>query len=414
MALGKGMKDLISKNFGIEEKGTAVNADKAKEELKINISRYQAQGLDVSSLKKLEGKDARTIMEGIADYRRSVKKLAAANTVIKSLEPYGYSNEIEEINKDIKDPSKAYNVLTKVEELRKRALSEHNVDAPRKETPKVKLPHELERKAERIKGEYITKEDEDLDASALDELMSNLDELGSAFDLPAEDMVEDKELLEKIKAWEDQGLFVDELKNLLTEDIELARKESQEFEKDLEELMVQKERFENMDLSKFKKQAEELKIKFQYPNMASEIRNELDMMEKYLKELRAEDQPASEEDRVDAADKDEDEGGLSDIPVSRPEDHMGTDATESPDKKEGTAPPLEKEAEPQEEPEEAEPLEDQRFPDLDIDQLLDRAKEAYRNGDNEGSLEYFREILRKDPDNSKARFMIRRLSSRSR
>jgi len=49
---------------------------------------------------------------------------------------------------------------------------------------------------------------------------------------------------------------------------------------------------------------------------------------------------------------------------------------------------------------------------MDLDQLMEMAKDAYRNGDLERSLEYFQEILNRDPENSKARFMLRRLSSK--
>ena len=47
-ALGKGMKDLLGKKIGIARMGPSKDKDSVKEELKINIERYQAQGFDVT------------------------------------------------------------------------------------------------------------------------------------------------------------------------------------------------------------------------------------------------------------------------------------------------------------------------------------------------------------------------------
>lgn len=422
-ALGKGMKDLINKNFGISEDGPDKDDDKAKEELKTSIDRYQAQGFDISLLKALEGKDAKDILKGISEFREAIKKISAAKTVIKSLEPYGYTEEIEQINQDIQDPKKADIVLKNVDELRARMMDEHNVQPTKKETPKVKLPQELGKKAERIMAEEGGQPDtEDLDPEALDELMSELEDIGEAFDITEEEMLGDPELLDKIRDWELQGLFVDKIKSLLREDPDKARAEVENFEKDLKELLVQKERFENMDMSNFKKQAEELNIKFQYPNMANEIKNELDLMEKYLKELEKETEepqkpepeeippeeapPSEAEVEVEPEQESPEAEDQDDIPEA--EEHE-----DEPQQTEEEAPS--EDAPPTQEPEtqEAAPSQESEFAGFDTEQLMEMAKEAYRNGDTEASLKYFEEILRRDPENSKARFMKRRLSSKS-
>ncbi|MEA3558839.1 MAG: hypothetical protein U9R75_06245 [Candidatus Thermoplasmatota archaeon] len=408
-ALGKGMKDLISKNFGIAEEEPSRDDGKIADELKVNINRYHTQGYNVVPLKELKGKDAREIMAGIEKYRNSLKKLTVANTIIRSLEPYGYNIEIEEINRDIVDPTKADMVLSKVEKLKERALSEHNVKKTRKETPKVKLPQELGEKAERILGEgnrsKVEEDDLELDPGALDGMLNDLEDIGDVFDIRSEDLVEDQELLEKIKTWSDQGLFVDKLKTLLTEDIDLARSEADVFEEELKDLEEQKKRFEEMDLSNFKKQAEELKIKFQYPNMVNEIKNELDMMDKYLREFEKETLEREE------APMETPQPALEEAPEEKPEIQETPPEEEVPVPEPSEAPPEAPEEEP--EPMDATPIEEDRFSDLSLDQLMDMAKETYRNGDNEGSLEYFHEILRRDPDNSKARFMTRRLSNKT-
>ena len=105
-ALGKGMQDLLNKNVGmVKREGPKDDKNGSLEQLKLNISRYQAQGYDVSLLNKLEGKGPREIIKGIEDFRDAVKQLSGAQTTIRSLEGYGYTKEIEKINSMIKDPS---------------------------------------------------------------------------------------------------------------------------------------------------------------------------------------------------------------------------------------------------------------------------------------------------------------------
>jgi thioredoxin-like negative regulator of GroEL len=46
------------------------------------------------------------------------------------------------------------------------------------------------------------------------------------------------------------------------------------------------------------------------------------------------------------------------------------------------------------------------------DELMEKAKDAYKEGRMEEALTFFKELLKKDPDSSKARFMIRRISTK--
>lgn len=429
-ALGKGMKDLLAKNFGMAEEESAEDRETALEELKINIQRFQAQGYDVEPLKELNETDASRIMKGIEHYRDNVKKLNSALTILRSLEGYGYSFEVEEITKDIKDPSKAEKVLRRVEELKERALSEHNVKISKKETPRIKLSDSLKNQSERLKGSEHREGEEpeggmDIDQNALDDMLSSLDDLSDAFHIPPGTEV-DPELVDKISTWEREGLFVDNLKTLLEEDPDAVAKEVEEFERDLGDLLVQKDRFKSMDMTLFEEEARELIIKFQYPNMASEIRNDLDAIEKRIKASAAEEEaePAPEPEPEPVQEVPEPEAAPGPEPEPEPvsEPQPEPEPEIEPEPESDTAPEAEPGSEPEPEtevPEEEHPAPtgpkssaEGKYPGVSADDLMERAKEAYRNGNFDESMEIFNRIIEVDPDNSKAKFMLRRLSGR--
>jgi hypothetical protein len=409
-ALGKGMKDLLAKNIGLAKKEPSEEEVDPSQELKVNIERYQAQGFDISSLAELEGKDKDVVVKGIEDYRAAVKKLISAQTVIRSLEGYGYSEEIEDIMKGIKDPKMADNVLSMVEELRERALTEHNIKAEKtKGSPRKKLSEALKAQSEKLNHQDVDEDDIDLDS--LDGMLDDLNDIGDAFSLEvAEDEIDP--ILKKIEMWEKEGYFVDRLKALMNEDRTKAIEEIRVFEQGIKEMTELKKRFTKMNLSdEFSEQVHEIKIKFQYPHMASEIRNELDAIDKKIEEelksaLPPEEVPAEEEQPSEP-----------EIPEEKPEEEIPEEPPQEKVEEKTTEEPAQVEEEqieqaPEEEilPEEApsEPI----FPDLSLDELMDKAKEVYRDGDMELSLKCFEEIIKRDPENSKARFMIRRLSSK--
>ena len=97
------------------------------EELEITIERYRAQGFDVAPLKDLADEPIDKIRKGIDDYRNALKKLNSAMTVLKSLEGYGYTKEIEAIIENIKNPNMADKVFQDAEALKERAFAEHNI-----------------------------------------------------------------------------------------------------------------------------------------------------------------------------------------------------------------------------------------------------------------------------------------------
>lgn len=399
-ALGKGMKDLLAKNIGMAKKEPSQKEVSALQELKVNMERYQAQGFDISSLAELEGKEDKTVLKGIEDYRSAVKKLISAQTVIRSLEGYGYSEEMESILKNIKNPVMADSVLSEVEDLRERALTEHNVKLENKKgSPRKKLSEALKAQSEKLN--HLDDDDEMIDLDSLDGMLEDLNDIGDAFSLEvAEDELDP--VLDKIKMWEEEGYFVDRLKALMIEDRDKAVEEIQVFEQGIKEMKGLKKRFSKMDLSaEFADQVEEIKIKFQYPHMASEIRNELDAIDKKiedaLKAAMPQEEPPTKEVKPEEPETPKEESPKEETPSEEA-------PQEVPEVSEERAP------EPEAVEEEA-PIES-IFPELSLEDLLDKAKEVYREGDMDLSLKCFEEIIRRDPENSKARFMIRRLSSK--
>ncbi len=386
------MKDLIAKNFGIpEKKGPSKEKISPHEELKVNISRYQAQGLNVEPLKELKGKQPEDISKGIEDYRSAVRILSTAQTIIRTLEGYGYTKDIEAIYDQIKDPTKAVEVLRTVEELKDRAQTEHNIKAKVKGLPGSKLSKVLKEKSEILKEKGDAKNIH-INEVALDGLLDDLNDISDAFSL----QIEDDPLLMQIIAWEERGYFVDGLKKSLTEDRKKVEKDVEQFEKDIQKMEFIKERFNGMDMTGFQNESKEIKIKFQYPHLSKEIENELDRIDSMKK--NAEKLIETEENET------VEEGAIEEPEVQQEED------IHEPAPEEVEPEPTNTEEAPQE-PEVEEVLDDQ-YSHLSVDELMELAKDTYKAGKLEESLTIFKEILKKDPDSSKARFMIRRISSK--
>ncbi|MGA1792556.1 MAG: hypothetical protein ACMUHM_01260 [Thermoplasmatota archaeon] len=464
-ALGKGMKDLLAKNIVLGEQEAPVDKKTAKAELKTNIERFKAQEFDVTSLEELWSSKPEEIVQGIEKYRDAVKKLISAQTVIRSLEGYGYNEEIDTLMEDIKNPSKADKVLEQVEDLKERAMTEHNMKVEKKDAPKVKLSEALKAQSEKLNNQVEEDQTgEEITLDSLDGMLAELNEIGDAFSFGE---AESDPITDEIKAWEAEGYFVDRLLTLLEEDRDAAIEEMKNFEQGILEMRILKERFRKMDLSAFPKEEESIKLKFQYPHMASEIRNELDSIDKRIDdslrealprskeeeppaeepetpaeepaeepETPAEEVPAPEEAPVEEPPAEEPEAPTEEVPAPEeappeeppaeepeaPVEEMPEPTPEevpAPEEAPAEEPPAEEPEPPAEEvpaPEEAPageaPADVSISPDIDLDQLMEMAKAAYREGDLDRSLEFFQEIIRRDPDNSKARFMIRRLSAK--
>ncbi len=478
-ALGKGMKDLIAKNFGLEKKeGPEDNETEAEAELLVNIERYQAQGLNVEPLKKFKGKKPDKIMKGISDYRSSVKDLNSAQTVLRTLEGYGYTKEIETINENIKDPSKAEQVSKWVEELRDRVHTEHNVGHDKRGEPGRKLSRSLKEKSKKLKKNVVKESGPiTVDENALDDLLDDLIEIGDAYSLE----IEEDPLLSRISNWEEMGYFVDKLKNSIAEDRDGAQREVDQFEVDIKRMEKVKELFKDMDLTGFQQEAREMTVKFQYPHLAQDVENQLlrirdiqkkaDTLMEEVSEKTPEEIPPQDEE-IPPADEDQDETELpldtkpadeiseeetsgeipeeevpqeqedipeaeevplqqEDIPIAEEAPQQQEDipeaeevplqqedipiAEEAPQVKEEIPEAEElKEHEAEEKLEEA-PIADEEPSNLSghsPDELMELAKDAYKEGRMEEALTLFKELLILDPNSSKAIFMIRRITSK--
>jgi len=422
-ALGKGMKDLIAKKFGVAEKDASIGETGSREELKINIERYQAQGYDTRLLKDLKGQSLEDMQKGIESFRNAVKRLNSARTILRSIEGFGYTKEIESLEERLMDPSRADKVLREVENLRDRAMAEHNMPLEKKETPRVKLPKSLREQSEKLNRQGSGPQEgseggTDLDESELDEMLSRLEDLGGSLSLEALEQ-EDDELLQKIKSWETEGFFVDRLVTLLSEDRPQAEMEIEAFEQGIGEMRELMKRMDRMDLSEFEKEAEEIRVKLQYPHMSSEIKNELDEIDRRVEEsLKVEvpDEVSPEEikEELEPGPGPEEE----EVPVPSgegevPPEYIPETGIEEKIQPKEEAPVVEKPLIEGDVPEgipEAETV--TGLEGVPLEELMERAKDAYRDGDLGSSLHIFEEILKRDPENSKARFMIRRLSQK--
>jgi len=445
-ALGKGMKDLLAKNLEVGSK-KAPKDEKigAKEELDVNIGRYQAQGYDVAMLKSLRKKEAPAILKGIEDFRDKVKILNSIQTVIRSLEGYGYSKEIESITERLKDPSSARELVQEVEDLKYRAKTEHAIDEEKRSAPRKKLSKSLKEKAKMLKEEdqgegSDPQEMEGIDDGRLDGMLDDLTDIEDAFSL---DMKDDP-FLNKISQWEEMGYFVDGLKTTLTDSKERAEEEAVQFEKDITKMEKIKERFKGMDLTGFKTESQEIQLKFQYPHLSGDVENQLDEIDRIKREAEKEiggtaeeatppGEPEEETPEEPVEEKPDPEPTPESEPVPEqqeetptPESEVKVEVPEEKVEEETPPPPQDHTMDVQEAPEqppepalepqpeeEVPPLaQDDTYSDKSADDLMEMAKNSYKDGNMEESLLLFKEVLKKDPESSKARFMIRRISSK--
>ncbi len=456
-ALGKGMKDLLAKNLEVGSKKAPKDEKMgAKEELDVNIGRYQAQGYDVAMLKSLRKKEAPAILKGIEDFRDKVKILNSIQTVIRSLEGYGYSKEIESITERLKDPSRARELVQEVEDLKYRAKTEHAIDEEKRSAPRKKLSKSLKEKAKMLKEEdqeegSAPQEMEGIDDGLLDGMLDDLTDIEDAFSLE----MKDDPFLKKISKWEEMGYFVDGLKTTLTESGERAEEEAVQFEKDVRKMEKIKERFKEMDLTGFKTESQEIQLKFQYPHLSGDVENQLDEIDRIKREAEKElggtaeettppEEPEEEipeepgEETPEPAPEQEEETPApepeTEVKEEVPEEEVEEDIPPPPqdptiDVQEAPIEPVEDtptepepepapehppEPTPEPQPEEEVPpqAQDDIYSGKSADELMEMAKDSYKDGSMEESLLLFKEVLKKDPESSKARFMIRRISSK--
>ncbi len=291
-ALGKGIRDLLPKKMVSSVNTEKEDVTKASEELKVSRERFSAQGYDVSILDDLRGKRDDQILKGMDAYRDAIKQLTSAQTVIRSLEGYGYADEIDAIKERIRDPSEASLVLKEAEELKERAFSEHDLKNVKKE-PKVEVPEDdaaIPPEVPAEPQEEAGPSPDALDFNA-DELDGLLDDLDGAFpgDLSADGPVEEPPpqeeeavgsvMIEKITKWSEEGYSVDHLMVAVQEDQEKAAADVALFEKGLSALSGLRERFDKLDRAGNEEKAGEIEEMFLSPHRFEEISSGIDKLE---------------------------------------------------------------------------------------------------------------------------------------
>lgn len=439
-ALGKGMKDLLPKNIGIPvqtEEGS--EEELVKKELETNIERFSAQEFDVEPLKSIIGHSTLEMKKGIELFRDNVRKLTSALTALRSLEGYGYSTEIESIMKDIKITQKADDVLRRVELLKERALSDQG-GKDQRVTPRSRILKGLKAASEALKGSEEESRHEtapplsaDLDGMDVDSLMDDLAQLGSEFSDESEGEVE-----RQLRKWEQEGYFVDRLRVLIQNTGGDPTEELERFSKEVGRIEQLKKRLDMIDPTGLEESIKKVRIKLPYTYMATDIEHDIQVLERIdrerkeaaraVQEMTPEPEPEKEVIEEMASKVGEDGEGepergkeTIDEPREVPEPEVeivrqGTPPYETVEKGEVEEGPVKVEEEVLEPPQEEKGAEEtDETPDISIipvEDLLDRAKEAYGEGDLKRAMSLFEEILKKDPDNSKARFMIRRIGQK--
>jgi len=303
------MRDLLPRNMGIGKDEEAESVEESNRLLETNIERYRAQGFRVDRLKELFDRKPEEVEKGIAEYREAVKRLNTAQTVLRSLEPYGYSDEIGDIMSRCDDPELADTVLSEAEALKDRAFSEHEIKTQKKET----VPETPGRKD--IEGVNTLDGVTGKEAPKPDVTSENTENSGIDLDIDDSDL---------------DGLLgeLDDLEGAFGEDIEPPPAETGE---------------------------ETPPETGNAPTSSGEA-----------------GPPAPE--RGEGPDPRSDEGVVTGV---------GAGNVGAPDKEQKS-----------------------------IGELMELAKDAYRKGDYQRSLELFQEVVTLDPNNSKARFMLRRITQK--
>ncbi|MCK5772301.1 MAG: hypothetical protein KAH57_00795 [Thermoplasmata archaeon] len=291
-ALGKGIRDLLPKKMVSSVNTEKEDVTKASEELKVSRERFSAQGYDVSILDDLKGQGDDQILKGMEAYRDAIKQLTSAQTVIRSIEGYGYVDEIAALMGRIRDPSQANEVVKEVEELKERAFSEHNLKNVKKE-PRIEVPEDDTTIPPEVPVEPQEEEGalpDTLDFNA-DELDGLLDDLDGAFpgDLSADEPVEEpaaregeavgSAMIEKITKWSEEGYSVDHLMAAAQGDQEKASADVAIFEKGLSALSGLRERFDKLDRARNEEQARQIEGMFLSPHRFEEISRGIDELE---------------------------------------------------------------------------------------------------------------------------------------
>jgi TolA-binding protein len=314
-----------------------------------------------------------------------------------------------------------------VEELKDRAHSEHEIGSAPKDSPGRKLSESLKEKSQLLKSNG-EKGAINIDESSLDDMLDDLDEIGEAF---SADM-EDDPLLSRISRWEEMGYFVDKIKNSIAEDRDRAEMEADQFENDVTRMEKVKAIFNKMDLTGFQQEAQELMLKFQYPHLAQDVENELKRIEEMRKNAdRLLEEPGNEIEEAPVEEVIERAPGED---VS-PSDEVPSEVQSTEEKQVDISPNAESEDEETREeiPSGNENQEEEGKSSGEMDseeevsgedgvsseysnhspeEIMEMAKDSYKEGKMEEALTLFKELLKRDPNSSKARFMIRRISSK--
>ncbi|MDG6224973.1 MAG: hypothetical protein QCI82_05615 [Candidatus Thermoplasmatota archaeon] len=442
-ALGKGMKDLLPKNVGIPvQTGEGSEEELVKKELEINIDRFSAQEFDVEPLRSLKGRSMLDMKNGIELFRDNVKKLSSALTALRSLEGYGYNTEIDSIMKDIKNTQKADDVLRRVEILKERAVSDQGGKG-QKVTPRSRILKGLKAASEVLKGSDEERQDEsgspqvaDLEGMDVDSLMDDLAQLGSEFSDESE--VEADEVERQLLKWQQEGYFVDRLRVLIQNSEGDPTEELERFSKEVGRIEQLKKRLDMIDPTGLKESIKKVRIKLPYTYMATDIEHDIQVLERIdrerkdaaraVQEMAPEPEPEKEvpEDIASEVEEDaEEEPEVAKQAIDEPREvpepevegvQQGTPALETVEDGDAEGGPVmvEEEAlEPGQEEKGAEKTDES--PDISlipVEDLLEKAKEAYGEDDLKKAMSLFEEVLKKDPDNSKARFMIRRIGQK--
>ena len=399
--LGKGMKDLLPKKFEVQKEEKDENGT-YREELKVTIKRYRAQGFDVDMLQEIKDKPIDEVKRGVERYRNAIKKLKSAMTILKSLEGYGYNYEIDQILENIKNPSMADRIHDEAEKLKDRAFSEHDIRPEKKITPGEKVLNSLKTRSEVVNGEA---ESDDVDPDKLDALLNDLDGLGDDMDLDIDDQdlfsdeeepqdeIEEEEVPEEPTSG-DETVPVTPEEEIEEEEVPEEPTSGDETvpvtpEEEIEEEGVPEESPSGDETAPVSPEEEvpETPDRQVEPESGERAKIEQDLDET-ISEPKEPELPESDVETDMGVEEPAEEGGET-IPqqeeVSQAsEEEIAEEPTSS--EPEGTPP--------------------------DIDKLMEDAKESYKEGDLEGALEIFEEILKWDRENAKAKFMSRRLQSK--
>jgi hypothetical protein len=349
-ALGKGLKDLLPQQKGVDDKKSPKNMkmQKKRVELQKVVDEYREKGFTVTKLSKSLKRDIKAMEAAEKEFKEGLKKLEEVQEILNGLDLTGFDEEAKKIEERIKDPFRANDLLEVVSVLEKTIIEMKDEELKTKEDKMDTWIQGQKKVMIDLMGIYKERAE---DGSVPEEA----GEEGAAGEAPMDG--EQAELRTKLEEWKGKGYLVTRLESILMDDINQAKEEFTAFEENIDKINRLNERLENLDTEGYEAKVRLIKTKLNYPNLANEVEKEIIKLETKIlgapvEEPEAKEEPPETEEAAPEEEEEVPETGEGEVDPEAAEGEIPEEAAEgevAPEAAEGEIP--EEAAEGEEAPE---------------------------------------------------------------